>query len=348
MQQSHKEIPVRSCDTFPTYKVLFLVLLFCASVSVPASAQTRGGRGEQKRPQGPTVIYPDERQPSPAARPSETTCGGFIEQTPQAAAGQVVGGEEESERRMFGLGSVVFVDAGAQAGVRVGQEFSVVRPRGQFRSRFSHKSGSLGVYTQEVGQLRVVNVRERVSVAEVTAACSDLMIGDLLRTVPARTVPTARAEVNLDRFAEPTGRQTGRIVLARDGRELLSRDQVVFIDLGAEDNIKVGDYLTVFRPAGHGTIVNYGDELAANARRGFESNELRGGGFSDQAQRVSDVNGSKFGPTVKTPSIKRQRPPVPRKVVGEVFVFHVEGRTATAVITRVAKEIHTGDAVELQ
>ena len=182
----------------------------------------------------------------------------------------------------------------------------------------------------------------------VTVSCSDMLLGDMLRPAPAREVPAGRAEVNLDRFAEPTGKQTGHIVLARDGREVLSRDQVVFIDLGAEDNVRVGDYLTVFRPDGHGTIVNYGEELAANARRGFESNELRGGGFSNQAQRVKDTGGSKYGTTVKTPSIKHNRPPVPRKVVGELVILHVEGRTATAVITRVAQEIHTGDAVEVQ
>lgn len=338
---------MRSCDPLPASKLLLLVLLFCASTLSPASAQTSGAQGGQKRPQS-TFLYPDERQPSPVTRQSEAVCGGFIEQAAQGSAGQIVGGEQERERRLFGEGDMVFVDAGAQAGMHVGQEFSVVRPRGQFRSKFSRKSGSLGVYTQEVGRLRIVRVRDRVSVAEVTLACSDLLLGDLLRQSPSRPAPSARAEVNLDTFAEPTGKQTGRIVLARDDRELLSRDQVVFIDLGAEDNVKVGDYLTVFRPDGHATLVNYGDELAANSRRGFESNELRGGGFSNQAQRVKDVNGPKSGTTVKTPSIKRQRPPVPRKVVGELFIFRVEGRTASAVVTRVAQEIHTGDAVEIQ
>jgi len=329
-------------------KVLVSVFVFCALATAPASAQTGGAAATPQKPQRPTVLYPNERRPAPVARASESACGGLIEQSAPAGAPQIVGAEQEKERRVFGQGDLVFIDAGAQQGVRVGQEFEVTRPRGRFRSKFSRKSGSLGVYTQEVGRLRVVRVRDRVSVAEVTLSCSDVLLGDMLRPVPARDVPAGRAEVNLDRFAEPTGKQTGHIVLARDGREVLSRDQVVFIDLGAEDNVRAGDYLTVFRPAGHGTIVNYGDEIAANARRGFESNELRGGGFSNQAQRVKDVDGSKYGPTVKTPSIKHKRPPVPRKVVGELVVLHVEGRTAVAVITRVAQEIHTGDAVEVQ
>jgi hypothetical protein len=309
--------------------MLVSVLLFCAFGAASASAQTPASAR------------------TPAAHESESTCGGFIEQNPQASVGQVVGGFHETERRLFAQGNFVYVDAGAQAGVREGQEFSVVRPRGRFSSKFS-KKGSLGVYTQEVGRLRVVRVRDRVSVAEVMTSCSDLLLGDLLRPYAPREVPPARAEGAFDLFSEPTGKQTGRIVLARDGREAVSRDDVVFIDLGAEDNLKVGDYLTVFRPEGHGTIVSYGDEITGNSHGGYESNERRGGTFSNKAQRVSDVNGSKSGPTVKTPAIKRSRPPVPRKVVGELVVLRVEGRTATAVVTRVAQEIYTGDAVEVQ
>jgi hypothetical protein len=340
---------VRSCDTLPACKMLLLLLLFCAFAHAPASAQTGG---TPQRPRSPvakaTLVAPEERVPAPAARASEAACGGFIEQTPQAAAGQIVGAEQEAERGVFAEGNVVFIDAGAQAGVRVGQEFSVVRPRGQFRSKFSRKTGSLGVYTQEVGRLRVLRVRDRVSVAEVRVACTDLRIGDLLRPGQEPLVPRARADAALDRFVEPTGKQTGRLLLARDGREMVSRDDVVFVDLGAEDGVKVGDYLTVFRPEWQGTIVKYGDEHVANTRSGFESEEFRGGDFSIQAQRVKDVDGPKSGQTVKTPAIKRARPAVPRKVVGELVVLRVEGRTATAVVTRVAQEIHTGDAVEVQ
>lgn len=340
---------MRSCDTLPVRKMLLLLLLFCAFAPAPASAQTGGGRGAPQRPQDrPTLVLPEERGPASVARASETACGGFIEQTPQAAAGQIVGSDEEAERRVFTEGEFVFIDAGAQSGVRVGQEFTVVRPRGQFRSKFSRKAGALGVFTQEVGRVRVVRVRDRVSVAEVRVACSDLLPGDLLRPAQERPAPAARAEVTLDRFAEPTGKQSGRVVLARDGREMVSRDDVVFIDLGAEDGVKVGDYLTVFRPEGHGHLVGYGDEISANSRGGFESDKFKGGGFSVQSQRVKDVDGSKSGDMVKTSAIKRSRPAVPRQVVGEMVVLRVDGRTATAVVTRVAQEIHTGDAVEVQ
>lgn len=337
-----------------TCKAVALTLIFCASVSLPASAQTRRG-SQTRRPPTPrptpppaTIIAPEQRAPGSVARETEVACGGFITLASTASASEVVGAEEERERRVFGQGDFVFVSAGTQQGVTAGQEFSVVRPRGRFRSQLSRKSGSLGVYTQEIGRVRVTRVRDNVSVAEIVHSCDNVLVGDLLRPSARRAAPTARPEVNLDQFAEPTGKQTGRIVLARDARELLSRDQVVFIDLGAEDNIKAGDYLTVFRPINFGTVVRHGEEMAQNTRRGYESDEFRGGKFSNQAGRLKDPDGSTGGPTVKTSEIHRRRPAVPRQVVGEIIVLHVEGRTATAVITRVVQEIQTGDHVELQ
>jgi hypothetical protein len=282
-------------------------------------------------------------------RPSESACGGFIAQGAPAAQFEVVGSDTETERRLFVQGNLVYLNGGAGQGVRAGQEFSVVRPRGQFRSEFTRKRGSLGVYTQEIGRVRVVRVKEQTSVAEVVSSCESVLLGDLLR--PVQSVPaelSRRPDLPLDRFAEPTNRQTGRIVLARDGREVLTRDNVVFIDLGAEDNLRVGDYLTIYRPEGHGTFVRYGEEMAANARRNYQSEEFRGGDFSIQAQRLRDPDGDRYGETVKTPGVMRRRPAVPRKVVGEIFVIQVQGRTATAIVTRVAQEIFTGDHVEVQ
>jgi hypothetical protein len=321
-----------------TCKVLALALLLCSSAAPPASAQ--GGR----RAPAPAA----ERAPAPAARASEAACGGFITTGAARSAVEIVGAEDERRRRVFGEGDLLYINVGAQQGVTAGQEFSVVRPRGRFRSQLSRKRGSLGVYVQEVGRVRVVRVRDQVSVAEVVRSCDNLLLGDMLRPAAGRAVPEGPSEARLDRFAEPSGKQTGRIVLARDGREMVSVDQVVFVDLGAEDGLRVGDHLTVFRPRGFGTLVEFGEEMAQNTRRGFESDEFRGGKFSNQAPRLKDADGSTGGETVKTPEIMRRRPAVPREVVGELVVLHVEGRTATAVVTRVTQEIHTGDHVEVQ
>jgi hypothetical protein len=316
---------------------------------MPAAAQQAASSGDL-RPAQNIATATSLPIPPPAALEHELSCAGYIEYAPNYTGFEVVGAEQEQEKTTFSTGELVFINAGSQQGVKVGQEFQVVRPRGQFTSKLTRKSGWLGVFTQEIGRLRVTVVKERMSVAQVMNTCDLILLGDLLRGVPYRVSPVAGETADIDRFADPTGKQNGRIVLARDARELLSRHQIVYIDLGTEDNLKEGDRLTVYRPAGTGNISRFRDEeVTPSANYGFESEIFRGGKFSNKSQRVEDPNRTGIhGPMVTTPKIKRRRPPMPRKIVGEIVVLNVQARTATAVITRVAQEIHTGDFVEVK
>ena len=140
-------------------------------------------------------------------------------------------------------------------------------------------------------------------------------------------------------------------MMAKDNRELITRNDIVYIDLGAEDQLKTGDYLTVYRPLGTGNITRVDDdEMSPNREDGFQSNRLRGGGFSGQSNRAKDEkgDGNYRGGSITSREVKLHRPPMPRKIVGEIVVIDVQSRTATAIITRVAGEVHTGDWVEIQ
>jgi hypothetical protein len=222
--------------------LLFLFIAFSANI---VHAQTPA----------PRTAYETFSNPvTPIVKASEVKCGGFIEFAPRDYRLEIVGGEQEQEQRVYTQGDFIFVNAGSDFGLRSGEEFVVIRPRGQFTSDFTRKDGFLGVYTQEVARLRITEVRERVSVAQITSACETVLNGDLLRGSYSAVAPAAiKTEITLERFIEPEGKTQGRIVLARDGRELLSRNQVVFIDLGAEDNIKAGDRLTIFRKSAPAT-----------------------------------------------------------------------------------------------
>jgi hypothetical protein len=281
------------------------------------------------------------------ARGNNLTCAGYIQTANVNVAPEVVGGEQEQEQRVYTQGDFIYMRGGANAGIRENDRFRVTRPRGRFRSPFSRK-GDLGIYVQEVATARVVRVKSEVSVLEIENACETVLLGDLLVPANDQSAPLRREQRTLDRFADPTGKANGRIVLARDSREALARDQIVYIDLGAEDGIKSGDYLTIYRPLGRGKISRYDDEqeVARPEDAGFESTVFRGGKFSNQAPRKKFKDAE--GPIASTRDVKLRRPRMPRKIVGEIVILNVKERTATAVITQTAQEIHTGDYVELQ
>lgn len=333
-----------------------LLLMACGFAGATYGQTANPSSGVQTRQQQsrPTVILPKDEGPPRVAGRTDLYCAGFIQYVPfPTPPVQIIGGDQEQEQRVYAEGDYVFINVGSRQGTSVGQTFSVVRPRGKLTSKFTRKKGYLGVYVRELGQLRVIDVKENVSVAFVEASCEVMLNGDLLQPTPQRMAPSERAEVALDRFADPTGKQNGRIVLARDAREMVSRNQIVFIDLGAEDNIKAGDYFTVYRPAGGGRVTNLKNEEIAPAKYdGFESDAYAGGKHSIQSQRTKDYTNTPGlyirDDAVTTHEIKRHRPSVPRKVLGELVILSVQTRTATAIITRVAQEVHTGDYVELQ
>ena len=314
----------------------FLVLLF---LSAAVCAQT------VKQPR-PTLILDKTRREMPVVSGNNLYCAGYVQTAPINTANKIVGAEDEQEQRVFAQGDNLYISIGANKGVNVGDMFAVIRPRGQVKTRWTKKK-NLGFYVQEVGALEVIKVKPEVSVVRVKNSCDNLLLGDLLQPVEQRTSPKSQARPSLDVFGEPTGKAAGRIFMARDGREMLGREQIVYIDLGAEDSVSVGDYLTVYRPLGKGNLFdNNGDEADSARRDDFQSNEFRGSKFSNQTPRKSGERAG--GEVVTTEKAKQDRPQGLRKVVGEILILNVKEKTATAVITRTVQEIHTGDIVELQ
>lgn len=327
---------------------LLLFLLLVLASGLQTNAQTPAPT--------PKVIAPAPKQPLQVAGESKLFCAGYIRLQRLPKMPEIVGALEEQEERTFSDGEIVYINAGSQQGIKEGQNFQIIRPRGDVKGVHRQKKGFLGTYIQEVGQLTVFKVRENTSAARITSSCGDfVMLGDLLTAIPDRVSPLQRTATDIDRFADPTNRQFGRLMMAKDNRETVTSNDVVYIDLGVEDNVKPGDYLTIYRPLGTGNLTRFdNEELARNRATGFQSDRYRGGGFSTEGMRAKDstafVNAEgryRYRP-ITTREVKKHRPPMPRKIVGEMVIIDVQTRTATAIITRVVGEAHTGDWVEIQ
>ena len=303
----------------------------------------------------PRMILPTAAQPARVAGESSLFCAGYIRYQRFGQTPEIVGAEEEQEQRTYADGDIVYLNAGSRQGIKEGQSFQIIRPRGDVKGVHRKKIGFLGTYVQEVGQLQVFKVREELSAAKITFTCDAALLGDLLVDIPVRESPLQRPEGNFDRFADPSNKQVGRLMMAKDNRELLTKNDIVYIDLGGEDNVKRGDYLTIYRPLGTGNLTRVdNEEQARNRATGFQSDRYRGGGMSNQASRAKDetafvdAHGRYRYRPITSREVKKDRPDMPRKIVGEMVIINVQSRTATAIITRAANEIHTGDWVEIQ
>lgn len=269
-------------------------------------------------------------------------CAGYVTSSSIDTSSRIVGGYNEQDGWLYAQGQFVYLNV---SGAQVGSRFAVVRPRGQVNTKWTSK-GDLGMYVQEVGSVEVVRVKSDHVVAKVHRSCDNFLLGDLVRPIEAREVPMFTQRPALDLFADASGKAKGRLFMARDNLEVLGRDQIAYVDLGADDNVRVGDYLTVFRPLGKGNLRGNSKSESVEARiNDFGSLEYAGGEFSNQTARKSGDNAR--GRVVTTKKAKEGRPDI-RKVVGELVVLNVKEKTATVMVVRNAQEIHTGDWVEVQ
>jgi hypothetical protein len=323
---------------FQTFaKTTFLLTAICV-LNLASSAQ------QQPRP---TVISPSPRieQRLPVAAGNNLYCAGYVQMSPVNTSNKIVGAVDEADGFNYGQNDYMYINMGASKGLQAGDLLAVFRPKGQVRTKWTSK-GHLGFYVQEVGALEVVRVKQEVSVVRVKASCDVFMLGDLVQPIEQRSSELFAKRPDMDLFSDPSGKPKGHIFMARDNQEMVTRDQIVYVDLGRDDNVQIGDRLTFFRKLGKGNLKLPENNESVSARNSnYHSLQYKGGDFSNQAARKSGETAG--GRVVTTKKAKAGRPEL-RRVVGEGMVVNVREKTATVVITRTAMEIHTGDSAEVQ
>jgi len=125
-------------------------------------------------------------------------------------------------------------------------------------------------------------------------------------------------------------------VMSPGYHEHLAANQVVFIDLGTRQDVHPGDSFTIFREIGRREgITNVPqDKVVKDRDKDYGSDRYRGGEYSIQGTRVP------------TEQVLRERPALPRKVLGELIVIKTEKGTSVGMITRTTAEVQIGDRVE--
>ncbi|MFY9553821.1 MAG: hypothetical protein WAV47_03770 [Blastocatellia bacterium] len=273
-------------------------------------------------------------QSQPLAKRSDIYCTGFIADGPPRTDLQVVGAEKENLKVTFAQGDVVFLNRGRRAGIQPGATYYIIRPVSEVNHPFTKRR--LGYYVRELGLLRVIEVGDQTATAEITVSCDTVEFGDLLRPYEEYTGPNVGEARPLPRYGEGSGGTTGQIVMSPGFHENLSANRVVYLDLGTRQDVHPGDLFTIYREIGprEGITNAPQDKVVKDRSGGYSSDRFRGGEYSIQGTRVP------------LEQVMRERPTLPRKVLGELVVLKVEKGASVALITRTTAEIQIGDMVE--
>ncbi|MFQ5926973.1 MAG: OmpA family protein [Terriglobia bacterium] len=253
-------------------------------------------------------------------------CAGFISSTRLAPTLTIIAGEDTVGRLTYSHRDYVYLSRGGNGGVQVGQEYLVVRPvkdptRVQSFSGQNRILRRIGTLYQDVGRVRVHVVHETTATAQIVHVCDAMQNGDTLIPFQERAVPDYQARDGFDRFAPFSGGEQAMVVAARDFPALVGTGDAIYINLGSNQGVHVGDYFRIFRYA-TGTRFE-------GAKRGGMG---RVRGYAGQ--------GINYSPT--------KRKDLPREALGEALVVWVDANSATALVAYSVREIHPGDYVELQ
>ena len=161
-------------------------------------------------------------------------------------AGIHVIGNSERNRTMFGTGDGLIIDAGATQGITVGQQFYVRRRvNDQFIGGQTSDTSPVSVHT--AGWVTVVDVKENLSVAQVTHACDGIIKGDYLEPFVDPADPPAATQ------GQPDYENSGRIVMGDERRQMGSAGTLMAVDRGSNAELRPGQSVTIFRDTMGGT-----------------------------------------------------------------------------------------------
>jgi len=268
--------------------------------------------------------------------PNELYCSGTVTTESVPRDTYVITGEESNYRLLFNEGDQVYINKGASQGVKVGDVFSVIRnvtgdPYGidwsKWQSAILKKMGS--VWTDE-GRVRVTAVLPDTSIGRLEHSCDYVQRGDILLPFAARPAPPLKAEDSFDHFAPANGKPMAMVIAGKDFQDQVGREDIVYVNLGSAQGVKIGDYFRIFRYTGtqHETVFQ----------------DLRYAFDQEDELHVAFFPIYGFGSAPK----KYDWSNTPREDVGEGIVLRTGPNSSTVLITFSLREIYPGDYVELE
>jgi hypothetical protein len=186
--------------------------------------------------------------PLPVGAEVDVYCSGYLGDRDEAFVGRIVNAEKERNQSMFMAGDVVYIDIGAENGVQAGMEFTIVRPS-RLVNRWGSERDIQGRIYQTPGRVRVLCVQEKSSITEIIYSCNEAEVGDFVAPFEPIPVPLVRRTRPATICDTPNGKPIGHVVATRDAVTPVGTDTIVFLDLGEQDGLNPGDFLTVYHPS---------------------------------------------------------------------------------------------------
>jgi hypothetical protein len=255
---------------------------------------------------------------------SAVYCSGFVSDEKVPSEVRLMSGEESGDKIVFTSGDYVYINRGATQGVRVGDRFAIVRPGKDPNEvkwfKWQEKLlKAMGTQYIDAGQVQITTVHPNVSIGIIKFSCDYMQRGDIALPMTERPSPPFKPAEKFDKFAPVSGKSVGMLVGGLGFTEVYGKNSTVYVNLGANQGVKVGDYLRVFR---------YQGSTAATSRN------------------FPDYQYSMYG--FGTTPVKYKWNDMPRDVIGEGIVMNVTRNACAIFVTYSKLDMYAGDYVEIE
>lgn len=303
-----------------------LLLVLCLAVA---------GYAQQAAPAGTVntnANFPVEQIATPTY--ADLYCAGFVNQHPLPNVNYVAGGLDTPNTTHYATGELIFLSG---KGYEAGQRYAIVREL-QDPNRYESFAGqftmlkAMGQPYNELGIVRIVDVRHKTAIGHVEFSCDTILPGDIAIPFVEKSSIPFHPPIAFDRFVPSGSKLSGRIVMARDFDSELGTGMKVYFNLGTNQGVKVGDYFRAVRG------------YEADLHNAVDSLSFKASTADDTQKRPATVEKGMFDMT-KGPSINVAD--LPRRAVGEIVVISTTPTTSTGMIVFAMEDMHLGDGVEL-
>jgi len=298
-------------------------------------AQSGADANSAEAPQGTSpnsASFPVERVQTPTY--ADLYCAGFINKQILPDANFVAGGLQTPSTTKFTRGDMVYLEG---TGYSTGAEYEIVRALRDVNMYEMYPGQrkllkETGQPYEEVARIKIIDTRSKSAVAYIEYACDGVNPGDTAIPFAEKQPVSFHTPIRFDRFLPASGKLSGRIVMGKDFDSQLGTGRTVYINVGANQGVKVGDFFRAVR------------SYQADLDDPVDSLSFKAAIAEDTQLKTPSVDPHMFtksnGPVIHVRDL-------PRRAVGEIVIIGVTPTTCTGMVVFAMEDVRAGDGVEL-
>jgi hypothetical protein len=306
---------------------LFVLLLATA-------AWAQGGADAPADLQGTSPTsnsFPTQRVQTPTY--ADLYCAGFISKQILPDANFIAGGLQTPTTTKFTRGDLIYLRG---TGYTAGAEYEIIRALKDLNEYEMYPGQKkllkeTGQPYEEVGRVKIVDTRSKTAIGQIEYSCDGINPGDTAIPFAEKQPVTFHSQIRFDRFLPSSNKSSGRIVMGKDFDSELGTGQKVYMNIGSNQGVKIGDYYRATR------------SYEADLKDPVDSLSFKAAIAEDTQKKTPSIDPT-FLTKTNGPEIHVRD--LPRRAVGEIVIIGVTNTTATGMIVFALEDVHAGDAVE--